>query len=1189
MLGSSIFNRVFYRFAQPANRAMPIFVAVAVISVASTLLIFWMGVRVLAVNQALIRNWEVRTGLEDLLSTLKDVEAGQRSFVLTGDEKYLQPYESAVQRVSSHLGQLDDFVRTGHIAADDVTVVARLTRARLDQLKQTIEMRRQQGFEAAKTRVQSGVGEGIADDLRRQIKVMEDRERAELSVSRKRREAVVLRRTLVTAGASLVTLLFLLWAYRQIQQGISSVQRQKELLAVTLASIGDGVIVTDLQGRVTFLNAEAQRLTGWNPSEAQNQLLPTVFKIINEQTRQPVESPVDKVRRLGAVVVGLANHTILIARDGREIPIDDSGASIRDREGTVRGVVLVFRDFTDAKQAQKVLKESEERFRTIVDAMPQLAWGAKADGWITWYNRRWYEYTGTELQQMEGWGWQSVHDPMTLPKVTEQWKASIATGEPFEMVFPLRGADGQFRPFLTRVQPLKDAQGQVVEWFGTCTDVEELKRAEDAMRESGAKFRSLFENSLDAMFLTIPDGTVLAANPAACAMFGMSQEELCRIGRAGITNNADPRHIPALVERARTGSLATELSYVRKDGSVFPTDVRSVVLGDDKNQSFVILTDITERKRREHEIQQLNRTLKALSDSSHALGRAKQETQYLAEICRIIQDDCGHAMVWVGYADTDEAKTVRPVAWAGFEDGFLETLRITWADTQRGQGSTGTAIRTGRASVCNDALTDPRTLPWRNEWIARGVHSSIALPLMREGSVLGALAIYSRQPNPFSESEVELLAQLASDVAYGIESIRLLEGKERSQRDLHEAKEAAEAASKAKDQFMAVLSHELRNPLNPVMATASLLRDDPRFDADIRNQLEIICRNAELAARLIDDLLDVTRIQRGKVALDRRCIDLSTIIRRAVDDCMADIKVKHLESGVDLGTVPHWVDADAGRLQQVFWNLLKNAIKFTPPGGCVRVQVRTEQAPAPAQTSTSPQRAAGSVSFVIAQVSDSGEGMESEAIGRIFHAFEQAERSITRQFGGLGLGLTISKALVEMHGGTIQAYSPGKGKGSTFTVRLPLVSPDAAVDATPPLSEAPPAKTPTRSLRILLVEDHVDTAIIMRRVLSAQGHAVHIAGNVATALQLAGQQTFDLLLSDLGLPDGSGLDLMRALRAKGINLPGIALSGYGQEADIQASRTAGFIAHLVKPVNLPKLKEEITKAAGNTLPIAGRP
>ena len=261
---------------------------------------------------------------------------------------------------------------------------------------------------------------------------------------------------------------------------------------------------------------------------------------------------------------------------------------------------------------------------------------------------------------------------------------------------------------------------------------------------------------------------------------------------------------------------------------------------------------------------------------------------------------------------------------------------------------------------------------------------------------------------------------------------------------------------------------------------------------------------------------------------------------------------------MDLGpAAPYWVEADASRLQQVFWNLLKNAIKFTPHDGCVGIRCRPDQ------------------DHVLVEVNDSGIGIEPDALARVFNAFEQEERSITRQFGGLGLGLAISKALVEMHGGTIDARSEGRNKGATFRVRLPLASPGHAA------GNADAGHCPTRRsrpLRVLLVEDHPVTAKMMRTVLAANGHAVQWASDVASAVELAGKQNFDLLMSDLGLPDGSGHDLMRQLRQRGHTFPGVALSGYGQEEDIQRSREAGFAAHLTKPASREAVVEAIAAA-----------
>ena len=377
------------------------------------------------------------------------------------------------------------------------------------------------------------------------------------------------------------------------------------------------------------------------------------------------------------------------------------------------------------------------------------------------------------------------------------------------------------------------------------------------------------------------------------------------------------------------------------------------------------------------------------------------------------------------------------------------------------------------------------------------------------------------------------------------------------------AKAAAEQANRAKDHFLAVLSHELRTPLTPVVMGLSMLEDRQDLDPTIRETLEMVRRNVELEARLIDDLLDVSRIARGKVELSRSAVELCTILQRAVEVCKPDIEARRLHFGVDLGpAAPYWVDADAPRLQQVFWNLLKNAIKFTPQGGCVGIRCRPNE------------------KYVVVEVNDSGIGMESGALGRIFNAFEQAERSITQEFGGLGLGLAISKALVEMHGGQIEAHSAGRGQGATFRVRLPLTAP-AGRSKVP--TRAARAQRVARPLHVLLVEDHGVTAKLMRIVLTADGHTVQAAGDIATALELAGQHAFDLLVSDLGLPDGSGHDLMRQLRQRGHKFPGIALSGYGQEEDIRRSHEAGFSAHLTKPASREAVVEAIASVtAGET-------
>ncbi len=273
------------------------------------------------------------------------------------------------------------------------------------------------------------------------------------------------------------------------QRAEEVIRRQEEWLRVTLDSIGDAVIVTDAAGRVTSLNPVARSLTGWSAEEAAGRPLTEVFPIFHEVTRQPVENPVIRVLEQG-VVVGLGNHTLLVTRDGGEYPIDDSAAPIRDSHGAILGVALVFRDVTEKRHIEKNLRESEQRFRLLADSIPQLAWMARPDGHVYWYNQRWYDYTGTTPEQMVGWGWEAVHDPNALPEVLEGWRASLVGGEPFDMVFPLRGKDGVFRPFLTRVMPLRGEEGDVLQWFGTNTDVTDRIQMEETLRQSEGRSAS---------------------------------------------------------------------------------------------------------------------------------------------------------------------------------------------------------------------------------------------------------------------------------------------------------------------------------------------------------------------------------------------------------------------------------------------------------------------------------------------------------------------------------------------------------------------------------------------------------------------------------------------------------------------------------------------------------------------------
>jgi two-component system CheB/CheR fusion protein len=435
-----------------------------------------------------------------------------------------------------------------------------------------------------------------------------------------------------------------------------------------------------------------------------------------------------------------------------------------------------------------------------------------------------------------------------------------------------------------------------------------------------------------------------------------------------------------------------------------------------------------------------------------------------------------------------------------------------------------------------------------------------------------------RQRKDGSPVDVEIWTALLRSPQDHPESILTLAAdigvRKRAEAALLTAKEAVEAASRAKDHFLAVLSHELRTPLSPVLAAVSVLEEDATLGSGLRDTLAMIRRNIELEARLIDDLLDLTRISRGKLVLHRQSIDAQQILVHAVDICCSQEVASarlHLETSLIPGD--YRAKADGPRLTQVFWNLLNNAVKFTPTGGKVRVCSRVETG------------LAGR--WIEVEISDTGIGIEPEILPRVFDAFEQVDRRITRRFGGLGLGLAVSKAIVELHGGSLAAASQGYGRGATFTVRFPAAE---QVDLDDTMAGLGYARVRTEvstgradlPLRILLVEDHADTAEAMADLLRGQGHQVTIANSVAQGLAAAeargGAEGIDLLLSDLGLPDGSGHDLMRELR-KRYGLRGIALSGYGMEEDIRKSMEAGFERHLTKPVSLQALRAALQEAA----------
>lgn len=655
----------------------------------------------------------------------------------------------------------------------------------------------------------------------------------------------------------------------------------------------------------------------------------------------------------------------------------------------------------------------------------------------------------------------------------------------------------------------RDREGTPLAILQSNTDITELKEAQSALQASEERFRGTFESAAVGFTHTDLDGRWVRVNRKLCQTLGYTEAELVGRHFAELTHPEDREEDVqqyAMLMRGESDSYSVEKRYFHKAGHpVWVRVTRSVQLDQEGKAAYAIgvsvIEDIAARKEAEAarlaSEQRLSAIIESAMDAIITINARQEIVMFNAAAEKMFGCRAAEAV------GTHIARFIPESARAAH------------------QGHVAEFAARGRSARSMGHLGD-----------LRGRRSN--------GSEFPIEASISRV---FAGGELLMSVILRDITEHKV-----------AQAQLHRAKEAAELASRAKDQFLARLSHELRNPLTPVLATAAALQEDERFDADTRESFEIIRRNVELEALLIDDLLDVTRITRGKVELHRQLLDVSTVVKHAVEVCRRDIDARHLTLDLSPPAGPCAVFADPVRLQQVLWNLLTNAVKFTPEGGSIRVQWDCDEKEA----------------WVC--VSDTGMGIEPDMLARIFEAFDQGAQGTTRQFGGLGLGLTISRALAMAHGGTLEAHSEGKGKGARFTLRLPLAAADALAGSS--ATGAGNERAPLRSLRILLVEDHVDTAHVMRRLLSRRGHKVEHAADLRQAMEIIRREPgFDLLLSDLGLPDGSGLDLMRELRASGHTLPSIALSGYGQEQDLELARQAGFSAHLTKPVTLQQLLE----------------
>ena len=676
------------------------------------------------------------------------------------------------------------------------------------------------------------------------------------------------------------------------------------------------------------------------------------------------------------------------------------------------------------------------------------------------------------------------------------------------------------------------------------------------------RYRFLAKAIPQIVWTAMPDGRLDSFNPRWAEYTGLP---LSREHDQDWAATLHPEDISRWEEgwaraRQRNTNLTIDLRLRRADGSYRWHLARALPVLDRPGHSIKkwlgTCTDIDDQKRAEG-------MLGFLAEVSTVLASSLDYETTLAAVARLAVP---HVADWCVVDIAEPDGSIRRLAVAHADPVQVELgreLGRRYPPDPADETGIATVLRTGRPEVIS--TIDPVRLqrssrsPAHFELLqALRLGSSIAAPLMARGRTIGVISFaMAESGRAYSAVDLPLVEDLARRAAMAVDNARLY-------REARQAREEAEAANRAKDRFLAILGHELRTPLTPVLAEVSALLDDPRTPPEFRTVLEMTRRNVELEARLIDDLLDLSRIARGKLRLRREPVDLHTTVAQALAICQPGIAEAGLTVALGLEATHHHVEADPAKLQQILWNLVKNAIKFTPAGGTITVRTRDN-----------------GTNEVAVAVADTGAGITPEAIARIFAPFDQGDPSVTRRFGGLGLGLAIGRSLAEAHDGRLVAASPGLGLGSTFTLELPTCAAPAAEPARVPGPTGFAAQTETSSsptFRLLLVEDDADTRRVLARLLRGKGHQVTAAASIHEAVGLAMRDPFDLLIADLGLPDGSGHDLLRQL---GDHRPtaAIALSGSGMEEDLKRSHESGFDAHLIKPIDFAALEATLNRAA----------
>ena len=840
-------------------------------------------------------------------------------------------------------------------------------------------------------------------------------------------------------------------------------------------------------------------------------------------------------------------------------------------------------------RTKDALRESQERLTAALTAAgtATFRWNVRTNlvEWDGNMGRLFGLEAGRTTQSLDAFIG-AVH-PDDRPAVVAQCERCARDGSEFDMEFRVVWPDGTIHWIDDKAKAFLDDDGRPLYMTGACADITTRKQAAEALLENEQRLRAMFNQAAVGIALASLDGHFLDMNGKCSEILGYSAGELRALTFSDITHPDDLADTTAAVRQLVAGSIreyALEKRYLRKDGSTIWSLTTVTLLRDagDRPLRFMgVIEDITARKQAEAALREETRVLELLNETGQTLASQLDLQALVQAVTDAATALSGATFGTFFYTTTDEkgdAFLLSSLSGAPLEafEGFAKPRATAlFGPTFRGEGP----IR------CDDVLTDPRYgsmaphhgmphghLPVRS-YLAVAVRS-------RTGDVIGGLFFGHPQPKVFTERTERLIVGVAAQAGVAIDNARLYEAAQKAAEERQSlldseraARSAAERMSEMKDEFLATLSHELRTPLNAILGWSQVLRTRSRDHVDYLKGLETIERNARAQTHLIEDLMDMSRITSGKIRLDIQSLQPVAVVEAALETVThaAEAKGIRFERLLDPAAGP--ISGDPGRLQQVVWNLLSNAIKFTPKGG--KVQILLERVN----------------SHVEITVADTGIGIRPEFVPHLFDRFRQADASTTRQYGGLGLGLSIVKNLVELHGGTVRVASPGEGHGTTVTLVLPVtvvhrsagagerVHPTAPGTTTPGVIAAELA-----GVRVLVVDDRADARDLVKRVLEDCGAEVFTAATADEAVVLVETHRPDVLVSDIGMPDADGFELLRRVRVlgpgRGGQVPAIALTAFARSEDRTRALRAGFVVHLSKPVEPSELIATVASVSG---------